>query len=201
MTQRNSKMKGMYFLCTIHPELEETKTKEYIGGWMTLEEKKEAIEHFYKTNQNIALSIDHKADKTYGSFIPKNERVGKILDLFNDKDGDLVAKCILYKDSSDAFNRINEGFHINKEKWGVSMRIDWCMAIDGKIDKKLTHLALTLTPYLGKQGTYIHHWSTNEKAIDLTIDREYYNENVGSCYASNQLKNKIASAIKSKQRM
>src|ERR1700761_1194466 len=162
----NSKMKGMYFLCTIHPELEETKSKGYVGGYMTLEEKKEAIDNFYKTDQNIALSMQHKTkDKNYGSFIPRKEKVGKILDLFNDKDGDLIAKCILYKDTN-AFNIINEGFHINKEKWGVSVRIDWCMLPGAdKIEKKITHLALTLSPYFADRNTYIHHWSTNEKSI------------------------------------
>jgi len=183
----------MYFLCTMHPDLPETNEENYIGEWLMLKERRKAIKDFYNEKHNIPLSIEHKADNKYGSMTPANERAGKILDLFLDKDGHMIAKCHLFSENKESFKRINYGSHVNKEKWGVSPRIDWCMpdGLSGKINKHITHLALTLTPYFDKYGTYIHDWNTNEKTMDAVIQRKYYKENDGKCFAMPELKNKI----------
>lgn len=187
----------MYFLCTLQADLEETRREGYIGEWMTKEEKKDAILKFYKQKQHIPLSINHTTAKEYGAAIPQNERVGRVLDLFNDKDGDLVAKCVIDKDSS-AIHRLNKGSYVDGEKWGVSQRVDWCMIPNenggGKIDKLLTHVALTQTPFLADEGSYIHHWSTNEKTVDKAIHRDYFQEGAGHCFAAPELIHKIKKA-------
>ncbi len=190
----------MYFLCTLQADLEETRKDNYIGEWMTREEKKEAILKFYKQKQHIPLSIDHTTAKEYGAAIPMSKRVGRVLDLFNDKDGDLIAKCVIDKDSK-AIHRLNNGSYVNGEKWGVSVRIDWCIIPGSKagetarIDKILTHVALTQTPYLADEGSYVHHWSTNEKAVDNAIRREYYEEGNGYCFAAPELLQKIQTGM------
>ena len=188
----------MYFVSTIHPELPETQVDGYLGEWLTLQDKRDAITEFHATNKKpgIPIVVNHDVEKTYGSLVPVSKRVGKVKDLFMDKDGDLVAKCVLYT-GTEAFKQISQGIHLNREKWGVSVRIDWCMP-DGleskRIDKRLTHVALTQTPYLGEQGAYIHHWSHNSVNIDRVIDREYFTENEGHCFASDQLKSLIKKA-------
>jgi hypothetical protein len=162
---------------------------------MTKEEKKDAILKFYRLKQHIPLSIDHTTAKEYGAAIPKNERVGRVLDLFNDSDGDLIAKCVIDKDSK-AIHRLTNGVYAKGEKWGVSVRIDWTLpgGIEGgRIDKLLTHVALTQTPYLS-DSAYIHHWSTNEKTVDKAIHRDYFQEGTGHCFAAPELIHKIKKA-------
>lgn len=184
----------MYFLCTLQPDLEETRRIGYIGEWMTKVEKRDAILKFYKTRQHIPLSIDHTAPKTFGCAIPPKERVGRVLDLFNDRHGDLIAKCVIDRESG-AVNRLNSGTYLRGEKWGVSVRIDWIISYGldgmGHVDKTLTHVALTLDPFLAKEGTYVHHWHTNERVVDKTIHEKYYREGDGECFAAPELLQKI----------
>ena len=184
----------MYFLCTLQADLEETRRHGYIGEWMTKEEKKDAILKFYKQKQTIPVSFDHMTSKEYGAAIPKNERVGRIVDLFIDADGDLIAKCCIDKENSSAINRLNKGAYADGKKWGVSVRIDWCMpggTAGGRIDKMLTHVAITETPYLADYGSYIHHWHNNEKVVDRAIQKEYFREGHGHCFATPTLIEKI----------
>lgn len=189
----------MYFLCTVHPELEETKEKGYMGIWMTLDQKKKFIHEFYnyKSFQEIPFSLEHKAQQYYGSVIKRQDRDGKVLDLFIDKRGDIIAKGILYKDTESYKNIEDYTFNDDDTKkgkpWGVSMRLDCLFPFDDNKDviKKITHIALTQEPFFAKKGTYIHHWSNDEDAINRTISKYYYKENMGSCYITDILKNKI----------
>lgn len=184
----------MYFLCTLQADLEETRRKGYIGEWMTKAEKKDAILKFYKQKQNIPVSFDHTAPTGYGMTIPQQERVGRIVDLFMDADGDLVAKCFVDHESG-AITKLNRGAYRDGKKWGVSLRIDWCMpdgtAAGGRIDKSLTHVAITETPFLADHGSYIHHWHNNEEVVDRAIQKDYYKEGHGHCFAAPQLVEKI----------
>ncbi len=184
----------MWFLCTIQPNLAETQEAGYMGEWMTVEEKQQAIEKFHRLNQAIPISVLHTAPKSFGSGVPHKDRAGRVVDLLCDRDGDMVAKCVVPRESP-AFRVLHQGTHLNNEVWGVSPRIDWC-AVDGetgpyRIIKTLTHVALTLTPAMADKGTYIHHWATNEAAIDSTIAREYYTEGQGHCYAAEKLRNRL----------
>ena len=184
----------MYFLCTIQPNLEETQKADYLGEWMTVEEKRQAIDKFHRLRQAIPITIAHTAPKEFGSGVPHKDKAGVVLDLLCDCDGDLVAKCMVPRDSP-AFNALHHGTHLNGEVWGVSPRIDWC-ALGGedspyRIVKTLTHVALTLTPAMADKGTFIHHWAANEAAIDATIGREYYTEGRGQCYAGERLRGRL----------
>lgn len=180
----------MYFLCTIQPNLKETQEAGYLGEWMTVEEKRQAIDKFHRLNQAIPITVLHTAPKSFGSGVPHKDKAGRVLDLLCDRDGDLVAKCMVPRESP-AFRVLHQGTHLNGEVWGVSPRIDWCALGGGdspyRIVKTLTHVALTLTPAMGDKGTFIHHWGTNEAAIDSTIGREYYTEGQGHCYAGEKL--------------
>ena len=178
----------MYFLCTIHPELVETQEKDYVGEWMTMQEKRQAIDQFYGRRQDISISFNHTAKKEYGSFIPHEHTAGKILDLFCDADGDMIAKCYIPRDNP-AFKQLNQAVHLSKQTWGVSPRIDFCLpeGYGGPIVKTLTHVALTQTPLMADKGTFIHHWATNEQALNHTINREYFTEGQERCYAAKAL--------------
>lgn len=182
----------MFFLATLQADLPETHDDTYRGVWFTKAEKKDVILKFYKLNQTIPLSVDHTADKEYGSVIPTDKRVGRVLDLFMDKDGHLVGKCCIT--NRDTVLRLTKGSYIDNEKWGVSLRIDWCLpgGIEcDKIEKMLTHVAVTTDPYLADYGSFVHHWSTNEKTIDRAIHREYYSEGDGHCFAAPELSRKL----------
>lgn len=195
-------MGKIYFLCTLQCNLEETREKDYVGGWFTVDEKKALVASRQKNNQPIAISFDHTADKTYGSFIPKQERVGHVMDLFVDRDGDLIAKCVV-DDENGAVRRLTKGTYVDGEKWGVSVRIDWSMpygTAGGRIDKVLTHVALTTTPYLS-DTSYIHHWSPSERAVDRLIGREYFKEGDGHCYAAGALLENLRSLQQQEQGM
>ena len=181
-------MGKIYFLCTLQCDLEETRDKDYVGGWFTIAEKKALIDTFHSRKQHIPISFDHTAEKEFGSLIPKHERVGHVVDLFVDRAGDLIAKCTV-DDDNGAVKRLTKGTYIDGEQWGVSVRIDWSMPHGtggGRIDKTLTHVALTTTPYLS-DTSYIHHWSVNERAVDRTIANEYFKAGDGHCYAAEPL--------------
>ena len=186
----------MYFLCTIHPELEETQEEGYVGAWMTLKEKWEAIDKFYERKRCIPIGFLHTASKQAFSLMPHDKRAGHIIDLFCDAEGDMVAKCVIPRDNP-AFAELNRSVHVEKRTWGVSPRIDFALpeGYGGPMIKTLTHVALTETPLMADKGTYIHHWATNEQAINHAINREYFAEGQGHCYAAPQLK-RVLSELK-----
>lgn len=183
----------MYFLCTAQPETPETRDKNYFGGFLTVKEKRGAIDSFYRDKENIPLCMDHVAPEAFGSSVPANKRVGRVVDLFMDKDGDLVAKCILTYDNEQVYKTVMQDIVKNRKAWGVSVRIDWCMpeGEDGPVHKQYTHIALTQTPYLGEHGSYIHHMAFDEKTIDKVVAREYLNPGDGDCYASQSFLDKV----------
>jgi hypothetical protein len=186
----------MYFLCTIHPELEETQEEGYVGAWMTLKEKWDAIDKFYERKRHVPIGFLHTASKQAFSLMPEDKRAGHIIDLFCDAEGDMVAKCVIPRDNP-AFAELNRSVHVEKRTWGVSPRIDFALpeGYGGPMIKTLTHVALTETPLMADKGTYIHHWATNEQAINHAINREYFAEGQGHCYAAPQLK-RVLSELK-----
>lgn len=180
----------MYFVATLQPK--PTK-KEQDAGFFSIREKRQAIDNFYNNKKNnikeIPLCIDHGTGESYGYVVEKENTVGKVLDLFNDEYGNIVAKCILY-DDNDHFKVIRDAIEEKKEKWGVSVWIDIYLEnenVDIKdAQKELTHVALTSDPYFADRNTFIHHWSYNETALDRIISKEYYSKDKGECYASDE---------------
>lgn len=185
----------MYFLCTAQPETPEIGDKDYFGGFLTVKEKPGAIDSFYKDAEHIPLCMGHVAEESFGSSVPASMSVGKVVDLFMEKDGDLVAKCLLTMDNEEVYKTVMQDIVKNGKAWGVSVRIDWSMPdgleSGGPVFKQITHLALTQQPYLGDHGAYIHHMAFDEKKIDEILLREYYKQGDGHCYASDTLMDKL----------
>jgi hypothetical protein len=179
----------MYFLATLHPPLGKEFEDE---GFLTLEEKRKAIDEFYDLKEDIPLCVDHGSGKTHGYVVKEEEKVGKVLDLFNDEHGNVVAKCIHYMDN-DHYSKMD----FDKDKWGVSMWIDIqydhnaeTKEISNKT-KKLTHVAVTISPAFADYNTFVHHWSLEEYGLNGVINKEYFTEGKGQCYASKSFKDKI----------
>ena len=201
----------MYFLGTIHPEIEETKQDNYKGIWLTLDEKQQVINDFYvdiDKKNIIPLTITHKSREELGSVILPKDRVGKVLDLLLDKDGNLIAKCKLNNRDSDVYKDFKYGKTQEERKWGLSLRIDATLlkgtASGGDaVIKRITHIAFTRTPYLSDGNTYVHHCAETEELIDKTISRHYYKENNGHCFISlhSPLKRKIMEIEKEEERI
>jgi hypothetical protein len=180
----------MYFVSTIHPHLKETEDPKYNGDWLTIEGKRNVVNKFYRQKRELPLCIDHCNANQGGFVVPYDQRIGKVLDLLIDENGDLIAKGLLFEDD-EHYAEIAQGIIVRKEKWGVSVWMD----IDDGNGKDLTHVALTLNPYLKDYNSYIHQYSHCEEAIDNVIVQHYYNKSKGHCYISNQFKQKLEPKI------
>ena len=176
----------MYFVSSILPHLKETTDPNYVGMWLTINNKREVINKFYRSKRELSLCIDHCNAQEAGFVVPYKERIGRVLDLLIDEEGVLIAKCILYNDD-ERFSNIIQGINFRKEKWGVSVWLD----IDDNNIKDLTHVALTLDPYFKDHNSYIHEYSTNEESIDKIIIKNYYIESKGECYISDNFKKRL----------
>lgn len=180
----------MYFLATLHPALEETKKEGYNGKWLTLKEKKAVIDDFYAAQRALPLRMEH-GELAYGNTVPPEERVGKVMDLFLDKVGNIVAKCHLTE--KEAVQQVGSDGVKKKAKWGVSVWLDlyYPRGEQGPCEKKLTHVAMTTDPWFAEHHTYIHHWAVSEKGIDAQLAQDYYREGDGECYVKGPLTEKL----------
>jgi hypothetical protein len=182
----------MYYLAKLHPDLRETWQRTYRGGYLTRAQKEEAILDFYREKQCIPLCIDHcNADKA-GFVVPEGERIGRVVDLFNNEKGEMMVKlCLDQKHRS--FRTIERGIWVLKEKWGVSMWVDWNTQT-GK--KYLTHVALTKDPMFASHNTFLGTHGLFEDAVDRSIARHYYKEKRGLCFAAPEFRSKLRGMTK-----
>jgi hypothetical protein len=178
-----------HFIATLHPDLEETRNKNYRGGHFSLEEKKKQIRDFYGKKQHIPLCIDHCGANTCNFVVPEGERIGKVNDLFIGRNGDMMVKLELDK-KHPAYVQISQGLHMKNEKWGVSV---WIEHNKRTREKQLTHVALTTDPYFAERNTFLHKFGFKEEHINNEIARQYYKEGDGECFASEELKKKLKS--------
>ncbi len=169
----------MYMVATLHPNLVEARDPTYKGHFFTQGEKRALIQQFYAQALQIPLCIDHCGAETCGFIVPEHERIGRVCDLFNDRDGNLMVKLVLDQ-SHKAYARINKGVWMHRELWGVSVWIDLWQS--GR--KALTHVALTTDPLMAEHGTWLHECSLEEWALDREIARRYYRKGHGQCYAA-----------------
>ena len=192
----------MYFLATLNPAFVEAKKKGLMGEWLTQKEKVKVIDDFYRKKSKVngsegsyggeilPLCLDHAGgdDYGFGFVVPSTKRIGRVIDLFNDRKGHLIAKCVLY-DYNDTATDIAQGMGKRKEKWGVSVWVDMNLpqGRGGPIIKELTHVAMTKDPNFAKDNSFIHHWGLSEEAVNKVLFKEYYTKGDGLCYASPQL--------------
>ena len=174
----------MFFVATAQPKMPETEDPNYKGPWLTIEEKRELIRNHDKNNNNLLpLCIDHAGGDEINFEVPYNKRMGCVKNIFMDKDGHLGIKGEVFMDSSE-FGTVIKGILEHKEKWGVSAWTDLKIYPDGKIEKNITHVGITLDPALANEGSFIHEFGPSESKINDIIKEKYYKENLGHCFAS-----------------
>lgn len=175
----------MYFVAHLHPNLPEGEDEI----WLNDKEKREEIIHFYTSKIEIPLCIDHRDIGRFG-FVKKDEVIGHVIDLFVNKDGELMMKCKL-DNTHKAYKEINDGI-FNNEKWGVSVGLALNYNTEKEsYDKRLVHVAFTTDPGFAKYNTYLFKWSLNEQVMDSIIDREYFKENDNQSFATPDLITKL----------
>ncbi len=182
-----------FHLAKLHPNLVDDRDSRHQGLLLTRQEKERVISDFYAQQQHIPLCVDH-CNATRGGFVvPPEERIGRVLDLFNDRHGQMLVKFQL-DGTHPTFSPLMRGMHELGEQWGVSVWID--VARDGRTgsikDKQLTHVALTQDPYFANHNTFLRDWSPTSTGIDsLIVKKALYSEGQGECYATDALKAKL----------
>ncbi len=182
----------VFILATLHPNLDEYNHPSYRGPWLSGDEQKKLIDVFYKEKKYIPLSYEHMNCRGYG-FIGDRDTIGKVLDLFISKNGDLMVKCIL-NDDHPASLKIQKDIIENKIRWGTSVglaQLENKDDADARTIKDLSHVAFTTDPGFAEHNTYLHYWNLKEVSIDSIIERNYYKKNDGRSYASSQLQQKM----------
>jgi hypothetical protein len=177
----------MYCVATLHPDLVEARRPGYRGGFFTRKEKRQLIRKFYAKRLEIPLCIDHCGAVTCGFVVPESERIGRVCDLFNGEQGQLMVKLKL-DNTHPAYARINRGFDIYKEAWGVSVWIDFYNT--GR--KELTHVALTTDPLYASHGTWLHKWGLEEHVMDGYVADHFYKAGQGQCYAAPDYRRRLS---------
>lgn len=184
-----------YHLAKLHPNLvDDRDAANHQGLLLTREEKERVVNDFYTRKQHIPLCVDH-CNATRGGFVvPEHERIGQVLDLFNDKHGQMLVKFKL-DGEHPSFKPLIQGMHSQKEQWGVSVWVDVARqgGPGGPITgKNLTHVALTRDPYFAHHNTFMRDWSDTESGIDRLIAKKHlFTEGDGECFASQSLKDKL----------
>lgn len=165
----------MYLLSKLHPHLKHTEEKGYSGPWLDRKGKEEIIERFYKEGRTIPLCIDHKNVGKYG-YVNLEDRVGRVCDLFIDKDGELIMKCELSKHHK-SYKEVNRDIFTNKQRMGVSVGLTRVPDGQGGIKSShLIHVALTPNPGFAAYDTYITNWALGEDDLNHAIVEKYGQE-------------------------
>jgi hypothetical protein len=181
----------VFFLATLHPNLPEYNSPTYRGPWLSKDEQKNLVNVFYREGRYIPLSFEHVNCRKYG-FIGQPDTIGKVVDLFIAKDGNLMVKCVL-NDDHPASLKIQKDVIENKIRWGVSVGLAQLQNEEDTASsiKDLSHVAFTTDPGFAEHNTYLHYWNLKEGPIDSVIEKLYYKKNDGQSYASEQLQKKI----------
>jgi hypothetical protein len=164
----------MYLFAKLHPHLKECEGKNYDGIWFSSDDMKRQINKFYcpkKGGFEIPLCIDHRDVGKFG-YVKEGDVVGRVLDLFCNKENELMFKCVL-DNTHKAYKEVNQGIFKSGEKWGVSVGIALRNDKEGKRHRNLVHVALTTDPGFKEYDTYLFKWSIHEDIINAAIGREY----------------------------
>jgi len=178
----------MYMVGKLHPDLPEANEPGYTQGWLSEQDKRDVIDRFYSDERHtIPLSLDHRNSGKYG-FIPHGDVIGDVLDLFTDRNGDLMVKTRL-SPQHPAYGEVNRGMTDRAQKWGFSVGL---LPGDGGGEKTLMHVALTPEPGFAAYDTYIKHWHLNEDRLNAIIARELYMPGEGGrAYAAPEFDEKL----------
>src|SRR5687768_6379890 len=103
----------MHCVATLHPDLVDARSENYIGGFFTEKEKKKQIIDFHKnkSKKGIPLCIDHCNANKCGFVVPEKERIGNVTGLFNGKEGQMFVKFKL-DNKHEAYSLINKGIFL-----------------------------------------------------------------------------------------
>jgi hypothetical protein len=178
----------MYLVAKLHPKVTEYESDTYQGDYLSLKDQEKVIRDFYTQERDIPLCIDHLGIDSTG-FVRHEDRVGRVVDLFTNKDHELMVKCQLFPEH-EAYYTVNHSIFHEKKKWGVSVGLANLKDPEkGTIlEKNLVHVALTTDPAFGAQNSYLFDWGLFEEDIDRKIAQKY----VGSGYTSDVFKKKMA---------
>lgn len=183
---------GRYFLAMLHPNLEETNTDDYNGPWLNEKDKHVQIKRFYLDRPNIPLSYNHENTEYYG-YINQKDVIGRVLDMYNNEKAELFVKCWLNPDHPYYERIINE-----KKLWGVSVGVS--QPDQGRNQKYLEHVALTLDPGFGPHGSYVKEWTDNEDNLNTIIAHGYLREGTGRTLVSNDFLKRIDRMLMGRRR-
>lgn len=181
----------MYFVSKLQPKVHVIDS-QFRDMFLSRGEQEQQILSFYRSKKKIPLCLDHGGDDTDEHWsVPKQDRIGEVMDLFINKEGTMMVK--LKVDNTNKFYpELQRDLHIKKENWGVSI---WIYQMEnkrtGKITKELGHVALTKDPLFGQHGTFFHGYGVLERGVDKAIGEQFYQEGQGDSFASKELKLKI----------
>ncbi len=180
---------GSYFIAKAHPSLSETEEKDYIGPWFNRNDKIRQVDRLYEKNPlEIPMGLDHRDADKFG-LIKENDILGRVIDLFMNKDQELMVKFEIFDDHHEKYKELNQQLCYNKNlRWGVSVGIMITRNEDGSPFRNLAHMALTTDPYFADYNTYIFHWHTNEDILNATINRSFLKD---ADYATEPFREKI----------
>lgn len=178
----------MYVVAKLHPKVAEYEHDAYQGDYLSVKDQERVIQDFYANERDIPLCIDHLGIDSTG-FVRHEDRVGRVVDLFTNKDHELMVKCQLFPEHK-AYYEVNESIFKEGKKWGVSVGLANLKDPQKNtiLEKNLVHVALTTDPAFGAQNSYLFDWGLFEEDVDRKIAQKY----VGTGYASEAFKKKMA---------
>lgn len=180
----------MYLVAKLHPKVAAYESAEYQGDYLSVKDQERVIRDFYEQERDVPLCKDHMGTDSTG-FVRYDDRIGRVVDLFTNKDHELMVKCQLYPEHN-AYNEVNRSIFNEGKKWGVSVGLaNLKDPHNGTVlEKNLVHVALTMDPAFGSQNSYLFDWGLFEDDVDRKIAQKY----VGNGYASDVFRKKMANA-------
>jgi hypothetical protein len=175
----------MFHLAPLHPRVVEGPDGD---AFFSRAEKEAQILDFYHEQQFIPVNIDHRgADQRTGVLVDPRECVGRVVDLFNGRDGFMVVKLQL-DNTHPQYGVVRRSILQRGEKWGVSVGISLNYETGRK---RLVHVAITRDPLFARYGTMVHYDGLVEWLVDREIARRYYAPGQGQSFAAAPLKAKL----------
>jgi hypothetical protein len=179
---------GLYGVGLAQPALQD----DVLDEFLTRADKEVQIREFYRKRQRIPLCLDHCHADRAGFVVPERDRIGYVLDLFINRDNAMMVKFKL-DNTHPAYVQIYDGINQRREAWGLSVWVERLQnRRTGQVSKALTHVALTLDPRFADYNTYMYQYSLNEDTINNVIARQFYKQRDGYCFATAELKRKLA---------